>query len=132
MLQIEVIIRYYVGELKIMKLIVDNNIQDKFEGIYTDCKIDYKRFTDIFSESIDNIEDKEMLYLAKKILIGEYNLVKKRIKEKWQYIIEKYKRKRLTKQEKDKIKLKIEKLDIKLKKTREKIENFGLNIDDLL
>jgi len=130
-LQIEALSKIDRTELAVWSLTVDKWIEEIFNKIYQEWNLNIKNFRKIFGEDIEKIEDEDLKKTVILILNYEYKKKRREIERKWNKIIEENKGRELSEEKKKELRDKMKALDIELITTKDKIESFGIKIDDL-
>jgi len=128
---IKIISHLEKSRLKVGELILDKGVKNIYNKLYKRWKIDFDEAQKIFGDDINKIEDEKIKSLAKTILLNEYERVKEEVKEKWKKIIEENKGKKLSDEQKKALRTHMKALDRELVVTRDKIESFGIQTEDL-
>ncbi len=127
-IQIETLYKILRWELKVEDFELDDWIFKKFLELYQDSRLNLEKFSEIFGEDINKLEDEWQREYAKKILIRDYERKKIEIKQKIEELANKNRGKSLTEEEKKNLREKVLEFDRELNIYRERIEGFGVKI----
>ncbi len=126
--QLEIGYKQAKWELNIKNIIINKILNQIRNDIYEGVEINYDKYREVFGNDINKIEDKEMKTIWEGILRWEYKKIKNEIEKKIKKIIEENDWKKLTEEEKRDIRKLILELDRELKRKREQIESFGIEL----
>jgi len=126
--QMQIIDKVVKRELKVEDLITQDGLDEMYENLYQDNKLDFENFKTIIWNELENVKKIEIRELWEWILLEEYKRIRTDVKKKWEKIIEENKGKNLTKDEKKDIRESLKELDVELQEMKDRIENFGVEI----